>query len=294
MIGPLDLLLGRLRKGEVLLLDGATGTELERRGVPSELPLWSARALVDHPEEVGRIHAAYVGAGADVLTANTFRTQRRTLTRLGLGDQAEALTARAVALARNAAGGGPVAVLGSAPPLEDCYRPDLVPGDADLAREHEEHALHLARAGVDAVLVETMNTVREARAALVAARAAGLPALVSFVCWDGARLLSGESLEEALDAVGAESPLAVGVNCLPPSNVSACLPALSVCGLPTSVYANLGAPTDSGSGFRSEECDPTIFAEQARQWIDAGVRLVGGCCGTTPSHVEALAREIGR
>ena len=86
----------------------------------------------------------------------------------------------------------------------------------------------------------------------------------------------------------------MGVNCLPPSNVPACLPVLSACDLPTCVYANLGEPTDSGSGFRSEECHPTIFAERARQWIDAGVRLVGGCCGTTPSHVEALAHEIGR
>jgi S-methylmethionine-dependent homocysteine/selenocysteine methylase len=278
----------------VLVLDGATGTELERRGVPSKLPLWSARALLDDPEKVGRIHAEYVAAGADLITANTFRTQRRTLARAGLGEWAVTLTERAVALARGAAAGREVAVLGSAPPLEDCFRPDLVPGDADLEREHAEHAEHLARAGADAVLVETMNSVREAQAALTAARAAGLPALVSFVCWDGARLLSGETLGAALDAVCAAAPLAVGVNCLPPSNVAACLPALASCGLPGCVYPNLGAPQDATGSRRREECDPEEFAARAGEWIGAGLRLVGGCCGTTPQHVAALAQRIRR
>ena len=127
--------LERLRAGPALLLDGATGTELERRGAKSALPLWSAHALLHDPALVGRIHADYVEAGAELLTANTFRTQRRTLERDGVGERAAALTARAVALARAAAAGGdrPVHVLGSAPPLEDCFRPDLVPDDDSLA-----------------------------------------------------------------------------------------------------------------------------------------------------------------
>jgi S-methylmethionine-dependent homocysteine/selenocysteine methylase len=288
----LDGLSRRLARGEVLLLDGATGTELERRGVPSALPLWSARALLEAPEEVGRIHAAYVEAGADLITANTFRTQRRSLGRVGLAKEAGALTGRAVALARGVARGREVAVLGSAPPLEDCFRPDLVPRRADLEREHGEHAEHLARAGVDAVLVETMNTVREARIALAAARAAGLPALVSFVCWEGARLLSGEPLAEALEAVEAAAPLAVGVNCLPPSNVAACLPALTGRSRPACVYANLGAPGDDPDAPRSEHCEPEEFAARALGWVEAGVRLVGGCCGTGPEHLAALHRAL--
>lgn len=283
----------RLGRGEVILLDGATGTELERRGVASELPLWSARALLDAPEEVGRIHGEYIAAGADLITANTFRTQRRSLALAGLGDRAAALTERAVTLAREAAAGRGVAVLGSAPPLEDCFRPDLVPGDAALEREHAQHASHLARAGVDAVLVETMNCVREACAALAAARAAGLPALVSFVCWDGARLLSGESLAVALDAVREAAPLAVGVNCLPPGNVAACLPALAACDLPSCVYPNLGAPLNDDGSQRSDECEPDELARRAGEWIEAGVRLVGGCCGTSPQHIAAIAQRIG-
>jgi S-methylmethionine-dependent homocysteine/selenocysteine methylase len=175
----------RLSSGETLLLDGATGTELERRGAPTGLPLWSAPALRDRPELVEEIHADYAAAGVDALTANTFRTQRRTLSRGGWGDQARALTQRAVALARRAATRvAPerrVFLLGSAPTLEDCYRPDLVPDEATLALEHREHAEHLVAASVDAILVETMNTVREAVGATRAAREAGAAVLVSFV-----------------------------------------------------------------------------------------------------------------
>jgi S-methylmethionine-dependent homocysteine/selenocysteine methylase len=286
--------LDRLGDGPPLLLDGATGTELERRGAPSQLPLWSAGALSSDPELVGRIHADYAAAGAELLTANTFRTQRRTLERSGLGDRAAELTARAVELARNAARGAdhPVAVLGSAAPLEDCFRPDLVPHAGELEREHREHAAHLAAGGVDAILVETMNTIREARAAVRAARATGLPVLASFVCWDGPRLLSGEPLGSALEALAPERPRAVLVNCLPPSSVAACLPVLRSVGLPFGVYANLGAPADAPGHGRSQDCTPGEFAEHAGTWLDAGAALVGGCCGTTPDHIRSVAQLL--
>ncbi len=282
-------------RGDPLVLDGATGTEIERLGVPTSLPLWSASALWQCPELLEGIHRAYADAGADLLTANTFRTQRRSLAAAGLGSQAAELTQRAVQLARRAAEaapGEPPLVLGSSPPLADCYRPDLVPDDETLAREHAEHVENLARAGVDAVLFETLNSVREARAATRAAHSAGVPFLVSFVCDASARLLSGEALEAALEAVSPQAPLALAVNCLPPSAVDACLPALHDCGRPFGVYANLGEP-DAASGFRrSEETTPRDFAEHAVRWLDAGARLVGGCCGTTPAHLRAVVEAL--
>ena len=288
-------LLTRLAGTRALVLDGATGTELERRGAPTSLPLWSAHALLHAPDLVAAIHSDYAAAGADILTANTFRTQRRTLARGGWGDRAGELTSLAVELARRAAhrfaGERRVHVVGSAPTLEDCYRPDLVPDDAALRREHTEHAEHLAETGVDAVLVETMNSTREAVAALRAARATGLPALVSFVCWEGARLLSGELLRDALAAL-PERPAAVLVNCLPPSNVGACLPVLLESALPFGVYPNLGAPVNEAGSERSEEHEPTAFAELAAEWREAGARVIGGCCGTTPAHIHALAQRL--
>jgi S-methylmethionine-dependent homocysteine/selenocysteine methylase len=292
---PADLA-ARLAGADLLLLDGATGTELERRGAPVSLPLWSSHALLHAPELVTAIHAEYAAAGADLLTANSFRSQRRNLERGGLGERARELTALAVQLARSAArevaAEREVFVLGSAPPLEDCYRPDLVPDAAALSREHAEHAEHLAAAGVDAILVETMNCVREAVAAVHAARATGLPVLVSFACWDGPRLLSGQPLAEALSAVLPEEPAAVLLNCLPPSNVAACLPLLRDCGRRFGVYPNLGAPLDEAGRTRSEACEPEAFAELALGWRASGASLLGGCCGTTPAHIDALAQKL--
>ncbi|MAE93121.1 MAG: homocysteine methyltransferase [Deltaproteobacteria bacterium] len=271
------------------VLDGATGTELERRGVPCALPLWSTHGLLEAPDLVRSIHSDYARAGCDGITANTFRTQRRVLDRAGLGHRARELTGLAVRLAREAHPGG--VVFGSAPPLEDCYHPERVPGDPELDTEHAEHARHLAETGVDAILVETHNTVREAVAAATAASASGSAFLVGFACDDSARLLSGEPLADGIAAVEPLRPVAVGVNCLPPRAVAPCLRALARCGLPFFVSANLGAPDARGEG-RNDELSPRAFAEQASLWLDAGAALVGGCCGTTPDHLAALVGAL--
>jgi len=193
--------LKRLTNRRPILLDGATGTELNRRGVNTDLPLWSAQALVTAPAVLHQVHADYVRAGAEVITANTFRTHRRSLARGGLGERAAELTRQAVDVARQAihqAGyGRPSYVAGSLAPLEDCYSPELVPPQAECEQEHAEMARNLAAAGVDLILVETMNTIREARAAVRAARATGLPVLASFVCHGDGNLFSGESIAAA-------------------------------------------------------------------------------------------------
>src|ERR1700690_3998347 len=114
--------LARLFEGRrPVLLDGAMGTELERRGIPAGLPLWSAQALLTSPETVRRIHDEYIDAGAEIITSNTFRTTRRTFLRGGLPDRSEELTALAVALARESTGASPgkrVLIAGSMAPLE--------------------------------------------------------------------------------------------------------------------------------------------------------------------------------
>ena len=281
----------RLNHGPCLLLDGPTGTELERRGVPTRLPLWSAAALLSHPEQVERIHADYVALGAEILTANTFRTQRRSLAHAGLGDRDVELTGLAVSLARRAAAGR-AWVLGSSPPLEDCYHPERVPEAGALAREHAAHARALVEAGVDGILVETMNTRREAVAALRAAREAGAGALASFVCWDGARLLSGEPLADAAAAAADEGAAAVLVNCLPPSNAEACLEVLERQPLPFGSYCNLGEPEDEHGFRRSEALSPQAYAALAGDWLARGARILGGCCGTTPEHLAAVAERL--
>ncbi len=255
------------------------GSELDRRGVDVRLPLWSARALVDAPETVLAIHRENVAAGADILTANTFRTQTRTV-----GERASELTRRAVELAREAARGAPRAVFvaGSIAPLADCYRPDLVPADALLEREHREHAENLAGSGADLLVVETMNSLREMLAAASAAAATGLPVVVSAVTNGRGFLLSGESLEAAGRAVRRLGPAAFGVNCAEPAGISREVGRLGDSGVPVVAYGNVLSTRE----------DPGSYASAAAGWIEAGAAIVGGCCGTTPEHTRALRARL--
>jgi S-methylmethionine-dependent homocysteine/selenocysteine methylase len=246
---------------------------------------------VDAPEAIAAIHADYVDAGAEIITANTFRTQSRVLARSeAFRGRARELTRDAVTLARGAADRRPgrVWVAGSAPPLEDCYRPDWVPDARSLAIEHREHAAHLASAGVDLILVETMNCIAEALAAARAAAETRLPFWISFICGNDGRLLSGEPLGEALAAVRGTGPEVLLVNCLPPSAVIPCIGPLAASGCAFGIYANLGTPYPNAPDRHREDHDPLAFAEHARRWIDAGARVVGGCCGTTPAHIRRL------
>ena len=276
-----------------LLLDGATGTELNRRGVDTGLPLWSAKALLDAPDVVRQIHRDYVAAGAEVVTANTFRTYRRTLTHAGLGERAAELTALAVQIAREAAD-CKAWVVGSQPPLEDCYSPQLCPDDVALAEEYAEMAANLANAGVDAILAETHNTIREAVAATRAAMATGLPVLVSFVCGNDGRLLSGESLSDAVRAVVPFHPVAILVNCVPAEIVVPLLREIQQAapGVPRGAYANVGRPDPVQGWVNTDAQEPDRYAEFAEQWLAAGAKIIGGCCGTTPAHIRRIRRRL--
>ena len=290
----------RLRGRRALLLDGAVGSELARRGIATPLPLWSAVALREAPEAVAAIHADHVAAGAEVVTTATFRTTRRALAKVPgarherLAADARELVATAVGLARRAR---PSFVVGSIAPLEECYDPSLVPDDATCAREHAWLARDLADAGVDLLLLETMNTVREAVAAARAARATGLPTLVSFVCRSDGKLLSGESVADAARALLAEGIDALGINCTPTQTLHEPLAELlaAVAGrVPCAAYGNIGH-TDAISGWTTTaDCTPEEYARAAAQWIEQGATIVGGCCGTTKEHVAAVKRVIAR
>ena len=294
---PSSEIRGMLDSGALMLLDGATGTELDQRGVDISLPLWSARAIIEAPEVLGQIHVDYLIAGADLVTANTFRTHRRSLSRAGLGDRAEELTERAVRIARQACASASkrALVAGSMSPLEDCFSPELVPHDDYLQDEHAEMAHHLVKAGADVLLIETMNTVREAVAATRAAVATGLPTMVSVVCGRDARLLSGESVADAAMALTPLRTDAILVNCTPAPDLYRSLSELrDHTSLPIGAYANIGYTEGDQNWIETDATDPEAYARYAGQWRENGATLIGGCCGTTPAHIAALKRILLR
>lgn len=289
--------------GHAVRLDGGVATELERAGVPVTAPWWTSAALVngDRRRVLRSVHAEYLGAGAQIVTANTFRCNLRALHGVGLDKagfswmvQAAVGVARA---ARNDAGNGRTLVAGSMAPVEDCYRPDLVPPDEDLRAEHGWLATEMLRAGVDLALIETMNTAREACIALDEVLAAGGRAWVSFVCSDGCRLLCGEPVADAAQAVEADGAEAVLVNCTPLAQTEECLRELAdVCHGPIGAYPSVEhrSSASTNGGPLPAAVGPDEFAATLRRWHDElGVTLLGGCCGTRPAHIAALHDRLG-
>jgi S-methylmethionine-dependent homocysteine/selenocysteine methylase len=293
-VGPLQQLLS---KDLPVILDGATGTELQRRGVNTGLPLWSANALLKQPDVVGQIHADYLTAGAQILTANTFRTTRRTFRHANLSDQSAALTKLAVELAgtaRDHSGRPDILIAGSMAPLEDCYRPDLVPSVDELRDEHAELAQRLADAGVDFILLETMNTIREARAACEAAVATGKEVVVSFICDRAGNLYGGEPLADAIRTIVPVGPVGFSINCVSPRFLMPNIHiARATTDLPLGVYANIGIPENEKRGWAfTQDIGPGEYATYAGDWMHQGVAMIGGCCGTTPEYIDALVRAL--
>jgi homocysteine S-methyltransferase len=273
-----------------LILDGAMGTELNRRGVSTDLPLWSAGALLSAPEVIQQIHLDYLLAGADIITTNTFRTHARNL---GSSEQARALTGLAVELAQAArqslALDRPAWIAGSVAPLEDCYSPQLTPDPATCEREQAALVENLAAAGADLLLLETMNTIHEAAAAAKAAQATGLPFLVSFVLDEGLRLLSGEGLAEAVRALEIYGPSAVMINCIPARHIGAAVAALRpLTALPIGAYGNMGTPDEVQGWASSQDVPPPLYAGLAAAWQQTGAQIIGSCCGSGPAHTQAL------
>jgi S-methylmethionine-dependent homocysteine/selenocysteine methylase len=288
----------RLSRGPLVLLDGATGTELTRRGVDTGLPLWSANALVDPggAEVLLQIHSDYVAAGAEIITANTFRTHARALAHAGQAGNALQLTRRAVSIARAAVNAAQAPhgcwVAGSISTLEDCYRPDLVPPEAECRTEHAERVHHLLACGIDLFLIETMNTIREAAVAARLAVITGVPVVVSFVCDSSGRLLSGESLADAARELLPLGVVSLGANCVPADVLTRSLEQLrSACGnaYPLIAYGNVGYADDRTGWVNTDAVDAAAYAAYAASWP---VRIVGGCCGTTPAHIAELRRRL--
>lgn len=294
---PPGPLLQSLKKKSPLILDGAMGTELQRRGVDTGLPLWSANALMSHPETILQIHKDYIEVGADIITTNTFRTTRRTMSRANLPDRSAQLTTRAIELAHQARESFPdrtILVAGSMAPLEDCYRPDLVPFDKELRNEHTQLAGRLADGSVDFILLETMNTIREAYAACNAAKMTGKEVVVSFICNTSGELYSGESLEKAIKTLEELNPAAFSVNCVSPRFLDSIVRELkSQTALPIAVYGNVGIPESEQHGWEfTHDISEEQYAAHSREWFRIGASIIGGCCGTTPEYIRQLASSI--
>ena len=294
-----------LRKGEVRLLDGATGTELEKRGVPMTSNAWSGRAALDHIETLEAIHRDYIEAGADIITANTYATSRALLERDGLGERFEAINRASVQAARQA--------------RERCHRPDVMVAGSlshrgpiaggsaepdphaaigldEMAEALREQALLLRDEGCDLLLLEMMYDPARMPLVFEAAAETGLPV------WAGFSARRGENGQLLGFGPGEDIPFAqivsilndwevdaAGIMHTPANLVSDALTILRRC-----FDGPLMAYPDSGY-FKSPHWQfedviaPSELRRYAEEWIEEGAQVLGGCCGLSPEHIAALA-----
>lgn len=288
-----------------VVLDGGLGTELDRRGFDLRDPLWSARVLVEDPDAVRAVHAAYFEAGADVAISSSYQASFPGLAARGLAtDQAEKLFRRSVDLAREAAeaAGEGRLVAASVGPYGAFlgngaeYRGDYDRDEDGLLEFHHPRLEALAEAEPDVFAIETIPSLVEAGALVRALdRVPGIPAWISFSCRDGAHLCDGSPFERALAvAVSSPSVVAVGVNCTSPLHVTSLVEiAAAATDRAIVCYPNRGAFWEP---VRKVWVDPPRQdarpALRPTAWRDAGARLIGGCCGTTPADIAAFASAL--
>ncbi|MBE0696529.1 MAG: homocysteine S-methyltransferase family protein [Anaerolineaceae bacterium] len=285
--------LERLQSGDILVLDGATGTNLQRRGLPVGVPsdLW----VLDNPQAVTQLHEDFRSAGSDILLTNTFGSSRINFQRAGLVDRFEESNRQAVALLRKVVEGSAVLVGGSMGPLGEMLQPYGTLAEEDAFNAYAEQARVLSEAGVDLLVIETQFDLNEAKAAIRGAKSVtDLPLVCSFSYDRGTRSMMGVRPAQMGKELAEMGVAALGINCgrSLEDNFKALQELSQVTGLPLWFKPNAGLPHNDEAGSLVYDVTPEIMAAQVPQWIAAGARLVGGCCGTSPEHLKAIAQAV--
>lgn len=276
----------------IVLLDGAMGTQLDAKGL-----MGRGRTNLDAPQAVVEVHRAYLQAGCDAVIANTLTMNRLYVETHNIGVSARDINEAGVRLAREAAGDNGC-VLGDMSSTGQLLEPYGTYTESQFEDAFREQAHALAQSGVDALIVETMFDLREALCALRACKAAcGLPVIVSIAFKTdahGGRTMMGDTAEQCARQLADAGADVIGANCgdLDPLQMSRVVALLrAVTDLPIVAQPNAGRPQLVGEQTIFDMA-PEPFAEGIAECVRAGARIVGGCCGTTPEHMQAVRRRL--
>lgn len=290
----------KIAAGDVVILDGGTGTEIQRRGVPMNIDTWSAEANLTHPDVVRAVHEDYITAGAELIIANTFATSPLLFNHLGRDEDMMEIDAAAVGIAREAAQGR-VPVAGSFSTM----RPVVKGSDRTQPRREwakgeakellKRKASSLATAGVDLIIMEMMRDLDYSLWATEAAVDTGLPVWVGIsVEARNKGRLTGFGREDFLfeDLIGPLMATGAKVLCIMHSSPNDTTNAIPIA--QAKWKGPLGVYPESGyfemPEWKFVDIIPIpVFVELAKAWAERGVRLIGGCCGIGPDHIKALA-----
>lgn len=286
-----------LDRGNVLLTDGGMGTELQRRGVPMNEVAWSGAAVATSPDAVRETHEDYIRAGAKVIITNTFGSTRQMLEPAGFGDQVEAVHREAVKLAKEArdnVADPAVAIAGSISTEPPRFDRDAFLSPAKELAAYQEAAGLLADAGVDLIALEMINDTSHSVRAMQAALETKLPVWLGVGCKkrDDGKIVSFDHTElefsTVLDTLIPMEPTVINIM---HSDIGAIPEAIELVRQrwsgPIGVYPESGYFTQPNWNF-VDVIAPADLVTEALGWVAAGVRLLGGCCGTNPEHIKAL------
>ncbi len=285
-----------LCRTRTVLFDGALGTELMRRGLPQGVApeTWN----IERADVVREVHASYFSAGADVVTTNSFGATPIKLAAHGREDRARELNLAAARLALAARPSGRF-VAGSIGPTGKFLKPQGEYDEADFEEAFRVQAAALAEGGVDALIIETMFDLREAACALRAAKAvaAALPVLVTMTynkTKRGFYTLMGQSAAECQAGLEGLGAAAVGANCTLASDGMIGLARIlkAAASVPVIIQPNAGQPQVGPRGELVYAQSVDDFVRDVRALAAEGASIVGGCCGTTPGHIQALAAAL--
>lgn len=294
----------KLQRGEAIILDGGTGTDIQRRGAPMSGETWCAEVNATHPEIVRSVHVDYIASGADIITANTFATSALTFNYRGRDDEMLALDAAAVRQAQAAAKGTTVAVAGSVsaqrPVIPGTDRTDLTFNwSAAQARQlFQRKVSNLKNLGVDLLMMEMMRDTDYSLYACEAAMATGLPV------WIGISVERNEQgdlvgfgrtdqpFEETAKCLSALKPAVMNIMHTSPNDTAAAIDILkNYWQGPIGVYPECGYFKSPDWVF-VDTISPTDLVDKSKLWQTHGASIFGGCCGIGPDHIKALAKAF--
>ena len=284
----------RLKADEILIADGATATNYQAMGMA--IGVAPEEWILDQPEKVRGLHRAFIEAGSNLILTDTFGATSPRLRESRYAGRTADLNHRAVALAREAASTSPgVLVAGSMGPTGMLMEPLGELTAAAAANAYAEQAGALSEGGVDVLLLETFFALEEALAAIDGVRrASGLPLVVSFSFDRGTRTMMGLSPTQVIEAIAPLEVAAIGANCgrsLDDMEQVVHEFATLHAGIPLWIKPNAGLPRMVGDLARYDT-GPAAMAAFARRYVDAGAQVVGGCCGSSPEHIRAIATAV--
>ena len=282
-----------LKEKKIIISDGATGTNLFQRGLKRGVTPedW----VIDNPKKIIELHQDFIKAGAEIILTSTFGGSEIRLEQSGLGEKYKLINHTAVTLAKKAVLDTHVLVAGSMGPLGQMLKPLGTLSINEAENFYSRQAKALCTAGVDIIVIETQFDLNEAKAAIRGVKFSCEQALVCSFSFDrGVRTMMGVSPTSFAKEVEGLGLSAIGINCGKSldENLRALKELSDATDTPIWFKPNAGLPHLDESGEPLYDITPNQMAEDVALWIEAGAKIIGGCCGTTPEHLKAIARVI--